>query len=205
MILRRAICAVGMAALTVSAHAEQDIRSRAKTFCNDGVKLTELSIKFDVEKLVSLDAGRKSNATLDSLSVVEIAMMRLNCNMLVAELITPEQFLTKQTEILQFALGVENTRKIGESKVNPAAKSDSTTTATGNTAPAVKDSKKTTTDTKKQTATKPAKLSIKTIAKDLLDVILTDKTAVGQTGNNDLVESSIQRIITAYSPIPLNK
>jgi hypothetical protein len=211
-IVRATLCAIAAGISIVPALAQQDIKSRVKFFCNDGVKLTERSIKFDVQKLISLDATQKASATLDSVSVVEISIMHLNCNLLVADLISPEQFLTKQTEILQFALEIENTRKIAESKVTPT-RTDTNATPPGDTqksgvektkATSPGDAKKSGVE-KKEAATKTADLSIKSIAKDLLGVILKDKTSVGQSGNQDLVQSLIYRVISTYSPIPVSK
>ena len=110
------ILVISICAGSAKADETSDLSKRAKTFCDTKVRLTEDSIKFDVQKLVTLDASQKSTSALDSESVFEIALMTLNCKLLVTKYISADQFISTQTEILQFAIAVENTRKVAENK-----------------------------------------------------------------------------------------
>jgi len=118
MKLRRvAMCLFVLAFVGPLSARPDDMSSKIKTFCNDKVRLTENSITFSVKQIVSAGGGQKSTTTaLDSVSTVEISMMHLNCNLFVAQMITQQQFLDKQTEILQFALDLESLRALAEAK-----------------------------------------------------------------------------------------
>lgn len=116
---------------SILADQTSDIKKRAAAFCDTKVKLTEDNINFSVKNLITLSGASKSSVTLDSVSVVQIATMRLNCNLLIAGLITPDQFLVKQTEILQFAVDVDTVTKVAESKA--AAPAGNTNPSAGNT------------------------------------------------------------------------
>jgi hypothetical protein len=204
------------------ADSQPDVKSRVRLFCDQKVKLTEQSIKLDVQSLFSLEAGNKAAAAVGGVSTVQIATMHLNCNLLVGGFINPEQFLVKQTEILQFAVDLQSVTReaeatkssadAGSSLPKPASPNNTSTTAT-------KDNGTTPTDKSGQTssepsakkpgegkpipAKKPVNLDINTIAKDL-GVKIKNKVAVSQSGNEDLILSGMGRIIHNYSPIPLN-
>jgi hypothetical protein len=127
----------------------QDINSKIKTFCNDKIQLTENSINLSVKQILTLGAARKSSASLDSVSAVEISMMHLNCNLFVAQLITQQQFLDKQTEVLQFAVDLEMLKTLAQAS---ATKNQSNTNTTQKTeAPAAPAGGKDATDTTKTT------------------------------------------------------
>lgn len=211
------------------ADSQSDLKSRVKTFCDQKAKLTELSINFDVEKLVSLQAGSKAASQLNSVGTVQIAMMHCDCNLLVGGFITPEQFLGKQTEILQFAVDLQNVSKQAQAQDEATkAAANKTTSATAGTKPANpqassssqtesiarsagETSKNKSEGTGPQTpekgkssqASKPANLDINAIAKDL-GVELKNKVGVVQSGNENLVQSGMQRLIDNYSPIALS-
>jgi hypothetical protein len=227
------------------AQSQSDLKGKVKLFCDEKVKLTEQSINFDIQKLVSVQAGNKAAAAVDSVSTVQIATMHLNCNLLVGGFISSEQFLTKQTEVLQFGVELEGVRqeaeakKAAELKTNTAASGSPSSSSTGSVTsqnssdgtnePASGASKETTkesasspktgkkavstgvsgasNDNKKESVSssgvsqKPANLDLNAIANDL-GVKLKKKAAVAQSGSDDLVQSSMQRIIQNYSGIP---
>jgi len=200
------------------AQSQPDVKTRIKLFCDEKVKLTEASIKFDVQKLVSLEAGVNSAAAVDSVSTVQIATMHLNCNLLVGGFISSDQFLAKQTEILQFAVDLETARQEAEAKKAAATKTNPSPSGSGGTGSQVaansqspseattKDASGASKDKAKEnapapsTSQKPAGLDLNAIAKDL-GVTVKKKAAVSQSGSEDLVQSSMQRLIQDYSPI----
>ena len=71
------------------AQTQVDVKTRVKVFCDTQVKLTEASIKFDVQSLLSIEAGNKSASTIGNVGTVQIATMHLNCSLLVGGFITP--------------------------------------------------------------------------------------------------------------------
>ena len=215
-----ALVLAGCCAKSALADPTSDISKRAKSFCDTKVKLTEQNISFSVEKLITLSGSNKSSVALDSVSVVQIATMRLNCTLLVAGYITPEQFLAKQTEILQFAVDVDTVSKVAE------AKNSSTTTkpgspSTSSGAQSTNPSGSKTSDSssgQKSASTQPAKdggqkpapptkkpsISIQQIANDL-GVTLKVNGGTVQSGGQDYVATAVDRIVAKYSPIPISQ
>jgi hypothetical protein len=206
-----------------------DIKSKLKLFCDQKAKLTENSINFDVQKLLSLGVDAKSATTLDSLSAVQIATMHLDCNLMVGGYITNDQFLAKQTEILQFGVDLESVRQVAEEKAaagnnsggktassapgsatagssgasNPAAGASGTTAKTAPAAPA-SGSTPSTGNKSAGTTQKPAALDLDAIAQEL-GVTLKHYGAVSQSGNENLVQSGVEWLLENYSPIEVNK
>jgi hypothetical protein len=224
---RLVVCLLVLFCVAIPAHAD-DVKSKIKMFCNDGLTLTQKSINLSIKQIVTIAGTDNSVAVLDSLGTLEISMMRTSCNLFVAQMITQQQFLDTQTKVLQFALDAEELKATVENNTVASGRGGANNTPTGGSpaAPASTNPPKPSVPTNpgasatpvaqngspKNKNSKPASndqadpgvKGILKVAQDL-GVNLTSNPPGSQSMSFDPVGDGVNHMILIYSPIPIQQ
>jgi hypothetical protein len=112
-ILLATLLGVGLAS---SLNARPISRPSALIFCKMRVPLIQRSVKFDLAVLERSTALKESVAVLDATAAIQLMGLGSACGLLEGGSLSLEEFLGRQSDLLQFAYDFEYLRKLAEYK-----------------------------------------------------------------------------------------